>query len=292
MSLGYTVREAFSGFTRTKLASVASIATICIALLLLGLYYIISLNASRIVQLVRGRVEIEAFCEEPLAHQRQADLQQQLLDIKGIERVQFVSKSEAAKIFKKEFGEEITDVLDFNPLPPSFKIFLKPEFRNSVKAGEVVGQVKALKGIDDVIYRKELLEFLDRRIGTANDVGLALGSLIGLSAIFLVSNTIRLAIYAKRKVVQTMKLVGATRWFIRMPFLLEGLLHGFIGGALAAGLIYWLLEFATGWLSRELAEFIRVDVEFYLAVVACGMLLGLFGSFISIRRFIGEAVVN
>lgn len=292
MSLAYTVREAFSGFTRTKLASVGSILTICIALLLLGFYYLISLNASRIVQLIRGKVEIEAFCEEPLTQQRQMELQQQLLEIKGVERVQFVSKPEAAKIFKREFGEEITDVLDFNPFPPSFKVFLKGEFRNSARTAEVVKRIKALKGIDDVIYRKDLLEFLDRRIGTAHVVGLALGIIIGLSAIFLVSNTVRLAIYAKRKIIQTMKLVGATRWFVRMPFLLEGLFQGFIGGVLAAGIMYWLLEYAAGLVSDELAEFIHIQVEFYFVVVSSGMILGVFGSFISIRRFIGESVVN
>lgn len=292
MSLTYTIQEAFSGFTRTKLASFGSVFTICVTLLLLGLYYIISLNASRVVQLIRDKVELEAFCEEPFSSQRRADLQQQLLAIRGVERVQFVSKEEAARIFKREFGEDINDVLDFNPLPPSFKIFLKDEFKHSAKVNEIVKQVKALKGVDDVIYRKDLLEFLDRRIAIAHSVGLALGVIIGISAIFLVSNTIRLAIYAKRKMIQTMKLVGATRWFIRMPFLMEGILQGVIGGVLAAGCIYWLLEFISRWISSELVEFIRVDVTFYGLVVACGIVLGLFGSFISTRRYIGEAVAN
>lgn len=292
MNFSYITKEAFSSFSRTKLASFGSVITISVALFLIGIYYIISLNASRVVQMLRDKVEVEAFCEEPFNNQRKQELQQQLLAVKGVERVQFVSKEDAAKIFKQEFGEDINKVLDFNPLPPSFKIYARDEFKNSSRVDEIVRQIKSLKGIDDVVYRKDLLEFLDRRITVAHTVGLGLGIMIGISAVFLVSNTIRLAIYARRKMIQTMKLVGAARWFIRMPFLLEGIIQGVIGGVLAAGVMYWLIEFILARISTELAEFIHVDLAFYGAVVVCGCVLGLFGSFISIRRFIGETVVN
>lgn len=292
MSLTYTVREALSSFTRTKLASIGSVLTICVALLLLGIYYVISLNAAHVISMIRERVEIEAFCEEPLTRQKMLNLQQELLAVKGVERVQFVSKEEAAKIFRKEFGEDISSVLDFNPLPPSFKIVVKDEYKNSDRLNEIVMRIKSLKDVDDVVYRKDLVEFLDRRMGIAHAAGLGLGILIGVSAVFLVSNTIRLAIYAKRKIIRTMKLVGATRWFIRMPFLLEGVMQGSIGGALAAGILYWLIEFVSRRVLADITEFIRVDDVFYVVIVACGALLGLFGSFISIRRFIGETVVN
>jgi cell division transport system permease protein len=292
MSLSYTVNEAISSLFRTKLSSIGSILTIAVALLLLGIYFIISLNASRVVQLIRDRVEVEAFCEEPFNRQRMVEIQEQLLTMKEVERVQFVSKEEAARVFKEEFGEDIADVLDFNPLPPSFKIFVKDEYKHSATMGEIVGRIKELKGIDDVIYRKDVVDFLDRRIAVANVIGLGLGLLIGISAVFLVSNTIRLAIYAKRKIIQTMKLVGATRWFIRLPFLLEGTIQGLLGGLVAAGAIYWILAIIARWVSAELAQFIRVDMTFYAVIVACGVALGLFGSVISVRRFIGESVLN
>lgn len=292
MSLNYTLRESLSGFKRTKLATLGSIITICIALLLLGVYYIISLNASRVVQMIRDRVEVEAFCEEPLSRVGISGLQEQLLAIEGIERVRFVSKEEAAKIFKEEFGEDVTSVLDYNPLQPSFKIYLKNEFKHSSKVDRVVASVRALKGIDDVVYRRDLLEFLDRRVGIAQAVGLLLGLLIGVSAMFLVSNTIRLAIHARRKIIQTMKLVGATRWFIRLPFLLEGIIQGAVGGGFAAAVMYGLIHVISRWVSRDLAEFIRVDMGFYGVVVGAGMLLGLLGSLLSTRRYIGESVVN
>lgn len=292
MSAGYIIKEGLSAFRRAKLAAIGSVITITISLMLLGLFYIISTNASRIIDTIREKVEMEAFLQESVTQQHINELQQQLSAFEGIERVQFVSKDEAAKIFKREFGEDIDSVLEFNPLPPSFKIFLKEQYRTTAKAEEVSKRVHALKGVDDVIYRREMLEFIEKQTSVLYLVALALGIFIGVSAIFLVSNTIRLTIYAKRKTVQTMKLVGASRWFVRAPFLIEGIVQGLIGGSIAAGVIYYLLGFASKMISLELASFIRVDMFFYPSVIAAGVLLGFFGSAISVRKFIGETVVS
>ena len=281
-----------AGFRRARLAATGSIMTITIALLLLGLFYIISTQTSRIIDSLRNRVDMEVFLDEPISRQRITDIQQQILSLDGVERVQFISKDEAARIFKEEFGEDITKVLDFNPLPPSFKIFLREEFRTTEKAADINRRIKDTRGIKDVVYRRDLLEFLDRRTRVLYNVGLALGVIIGISAIFLVSNTIRLTIYAKRKTIQTMKLVGAPRWFIRAPFLIEGMLQGIVGGILAMGIHYYLITFAVGLVSDDLAQYVHVDTVFYVFVVAAGAFLGFFGSVISVRRFIGEAVVG
>ena len=292
MSFLYVMKEGVSGFRRAKLAAAGSIITIMISLLLLGLFYVIAKNTSRLVESIREKVEMEAFLEEPVTRLRVSEIQKELIAVEGIERVQFISKDEAAKIFKQEFGEDINKVLDFNPLPPSFKLFLKDGYRNTEKATEIHDKVMQIKGVENITYRKELLEFIDNRAKTLYTVGLVLGGIIGISAIFLVSNTIRLTIYAKRKSVQTMKLVGASRWIVRAPFLIEGLLQGLIGGVVAAALIYYLLTFAVGLVSKELASFVQVEISFYVLIIAVGALLGLFGSTISVRRFIGETVAG
>jgi cell division transport system permease protein len=290
MSAMYILREGLSGFRRAKLASAGSVITITISLMLLGLFYVIATNASRMIDTVREKVEMEAFLEPSITSQHINELQLQLSTLEGVEKVQFVSKDEAAKIFKREFGETIDSVLEFNPLPPSFKIFLKQQYRTTSNAEEVNKRVRALKGVDDVIYRKEMLEFIEKQTSILYIIALALGIFIGISAIFLVSNTIRLTIYAKRKTVQTMKLVGASRWFVRAPFLIEGSMQGLIGGAIAAGIIYYLLSFASKLISPDLAAFIRVDLFFYPIIVGSGILLGFFGSAVSVRRFIGETI--
>jgi cell division transport system permease protein len=212
--------------------------------------------------------------------------------VEGVKEVRFVSKEEAAAIFKEEFGEDIYKVLDFNPLPASLKISLHPDFRNVEGAERIFNAIRDIEGVEDVIYRKSLLELLDRRARVFLLIALGIGVFITISSIFLVANTIRLAIYAKRKIIQTMKLIGATRGFIRTPFLLEGLVQGFLGGLLAAGILFLTFESLGRWVSLELSDFVRVHVSLYGAVVAVGMVLGLIGSMISIRRFIGESVAS
>lgn len=292
MGAWYTVKEGFSGFSRAKLAAIGSIITVTIALLLLGLFYIISTNTSRIMVGLRGKVEMEAFLQEPITQQRINAIQEEMNAVEGVERVQYISKEEAAKVFRQEFGEEVGSVLNFNPLPPSFKLYLREEFRNAQKAELISTTIKRLHGVDDVIYRREMLEFIEKQSKVLDLVGFGLGMIIGLSAIFLVSNTIRLTIYAKRKSIQTMKLVGASRWFVRAPFIIEGGIQGILGGMVAAGMIYYLLSHAVRMVSVELAEFIMVDVTFYPLLVATGIVLGLFGSSISVRKYIGETVVS
>ncbi len=289
MSLSYTLRESLSGFTRTKLSSLLSIITISISLLLLGLFGVLSIHAARFLEELRTRVELEAFLEEPVTRGEIDSLRSLILSFDGVERVTYVSKAEAAKIFRQEFGEGILDVFDFNPLPPSLKIGLQEGYRTAVHAQRLEQRITALTGVGSIVYRKALLEVIDERARTVHNITLGLGILVGLSAIVLVSNTIRLAISAKRKIIRTMELVGATRWFIRLPFLLEGIMQGLLGGLIAAAVLYGLLVHVVRIVSPELSAAIRVEPMFYAAVIAVGVLLGLTGSSISILRFIRPA---
>ncbi|MBM2845241.1 MAG: Cell division protein FtsX [Bacteroidetes bacterium] len=286
MSLSYTLKESISGFKRAKLSTFISIITISISLLLLGVFAVVTINTSRFIDSLRNAVEMEAFLQEPLSRDEITALQKRVTAIEGVARVVYVSKEDAAKIFKEEFGEDINTVIDFNPLPPSFKIFLSNTHKTVVQANAVYDKLVATEGIESVLYRKALLEFIDQKTATVHNVTLGLGILISLSAIFLVSNTIRLAIYAKRRLLRTMALVGATAGFIRIPFLLEGVIQGFFGGLLASGILYLLLEYSSRLLSIEFTEFIRMEPVYYLSILGCGIVLGLVGSVISVARFI------
>ncbi len=286
MSFSYTLKESISGFRRTKLSSIISILTICISLILLGVFGILSLNAARFVDAIRSKVELEVFLLEPTTAEAIQALQKTIGSIEGVEGVTFISKEEAAKIFKKEFGEDVLSVLEFNPLPPSFRITLTKEYKTSAGAQSVYNRLSALAGIESVAYRKALIELIDRRTDAVNSITLGLGILISLSAIVFVSNTIRLAIYAKRRLIKTMELVGATWSFIRLPFLLEGMIQGFIGGALAAGLLFAVFDRIVPFFLQDLARFIQAESFVYVTVIVAGTVLGLVGSIISVLRFI------
>src|SRR3990172_4374801 len=164
MAFFFTLREGFKGFKRARLASVITIFTMTISLLLLGLFAIIYRNTNQIIQSFRDKVEMEVFLAAEADSSETARVNNLLLDTPGVLDAVFISKDEAAKIFKKEFGEDINSVLDFNPLPASFKLRLSPEYRNSDSAKIIHDDISAIEGVDDVMYRKALLEILDRRV--------------------------------------------------------------------------------------------------------------------------------
>jgi cell division transport system permease protein len=284
------LKEGFSGFKRAKLSMFAAVFTICVSLLLLSFFAILFLNANSVVNSLREKVEMEAFLNDQLSTDKITEVKGLVEMLDGVREVHYVSKEEAAKIFQQEFGEDIFKILNFNPLPASLKIFLKEGYKTAKHAESIVYQVKSLKGVDDVIYRKQLLEMLDERAMLFLWITLGVGIFITISSVILVANTIRLAIYAKRKIIQTMKLIGATRGFIRLPFLLEGFLQGLLGGLIAAGIVFVLFNYLEQWLTVSLSEFIHVQPYYYSIIVGVGCVLGLFGSMISVRRFISEGV--
>jgi cell division transport system permease protein len=290
MQLRYVLREGFSGFKRAKLSMFAAVFTICVSLLLLSFFAILFLNANSVVNSLREKVEMEAFLNDQLSNDKITEVKGLVEMLDGVREVHYVSKEEAAKIFQQEFGEDIFKILNFNPLPASLKIFLKEGYKTAKHAESIVQQVKSLKGVDDVIYRKQLLEMLDERAKLFLWITLGVGIFITLSSVILVANTIRLAIYAKRKIIQTMKLIGATRGFIRLPFLLEGFLQGLLGGLIAAGIVFVLFNYMEQWLTVSLSQFVYVQPYYYSIIVGVGCVLGLFGSMISVRRFISEGV--
>ena len=292
MQIRYLFREGFSGFRRAKLSMVSAIVTVCISLLLLSCFSILLINANEVVESLREKVEMEAFLQENLPPDSIGIVRQRIASLPGVRDITYVSKEEAAEIFKQDFGEDIYKVLNFNPLPPSVKILLKSGYRTSVAAAGIYDSVKAISGVGDVIYRKKLLEMLDHRAVALLWLMFGIGIFVTISSVFLVANTIRLAIYAKRDIIRTMKLIGATRSFIRTPFLVEGLVQGFIGGCTSAGIVFVIFEYLGGWVSVQLSDLVRVVPYYYAIIVGVGCFLGVLGSLISIRRFIGEAVSN
>ncbi len=290
MIIQYIMKEGLSGFRRTRLAMTTSIVTIAAALVLLGLFAITYMNTSRIVNSFRDRVEMEVFLAEPAPDSLCTAVDAALRAVHGVAGTKFVSKDQAALIFKEEFGEDIHGVLDFNPLPPSFKIYLSAGSKNADSAAAIALQLKHIPGIDDIIYRKTLLELLDRRSRTFVLVSAAIGLALCITALLLVSNTIRLIIYSKRQLITTMKLVGATRMFIRLPFFIEGILQGALGGMLACLLLYLVDTYVTRLLGQDLSEFLLVPPFMYAAIATTGIMLGFAGSALSIRKFITEKI--
>jgi cell division transport system permease protein len=290
MNFGYIFRESISGFRRTKIATVGSMLTITVAVLTLSIFGLAWYDAARIDAALRGRIDIEAFLSEPLGEAKRDTIERALLADPAVAALEFVSKERAAEIFREEFGEDAGEILDFNPFPPSYRIELREEYRAGGTADSASARIAAIDGVDTVTYRKDLLAFLDRQASSLRAAGIAVGAVVALSALFIVANTIRLAISARRKSVQAMKLVGASRLFVRAPFILEGAIQGALGAAIAGLVLHYLLAWLGTLITGEFAQYLRIEPFFYAFVLAAGVALGLAGSLIAVARFIGDEI--
>lgn len=292
MSVSYTLKESFAGFRRNRSASLITVFTVSISLLLLGVFSLITMNFSTFVEQIRSRVDLEVFIKGDLGERQQEEMAQILANIPGVENVTYISKEEAAKLFEEDFGETFEDILDENPLPESYRLSIQEGYDNADSVQLIAGHVEKLRLVESVHYRKQLLQLIDRRARAFGYASLFIGIILALSAVILVANTIRLTIYAKRHIIRTMKLVGATPAFIRLPFLIEGAVHGIIGGIIATVLLDIVFTFFIQPLSEDLLVNIGVTYRFYFTLILAGGVLGLIGSVISIGRFLKEALVQ
>jgi cell division transport system permease protein len=211
-----------------------------------------------------------------------------------IQDVSYISKDSAAAIFEKEFGSGGSSLAKLNFLPASFRLKINPDVELA-KVDSLVGSIKDYRGVDEVKFNQGLLQLLETRFKTVATVGVGIGFLILLAAVILVFNTIRLTIYAKRKLIKAMKLVGATNAFIRRPFVVEGLIQGIIAGLLSIGFMYLAFQYL---LPAYIPQFGVLEWPYgrwyYLcgAMILLAVLMGFWGSQWAARRFIKKTSIS
>ena len=282
MNLLYSINEAFSGFSKARVPTVAAVFTIFFLLSILSIVSILSLNIYRIVTVLNANQDLQVFLANTLTPAEIEAFRKELAGTQGVVEVEYISREDAAAEFKQEFGEDIFDALDENPLPASFVIQLTDD--KSVKANiELFAEkLKQMEQVDDVILHQEALNTLVKFSTVSKIIMYILFTLVFLGSLFMVSNTIRLIIIARRQIIETMKLVGATNSFIRLPIIIEGIVQGLMGGLLTFCIVFVLLNF----ISLQWPGLVLAPPAFYMALVSAGVLFGLVGSVFAIKRFL------
>jgi len=293
MSLGYVVKEGFAGFKRARLASFTAIFSLFIAVLLLGILARASYNVYEVAQSLKKSIDVEVFLVD--LDQRTTDqLEAKLKKNEIVQQVNYISKDSAAAIFKKEFGSGGGSLAKLDFLPASFRLKIDPA-TGLKRVDSLVSKIKSYRGVDEVKFNQSLLQMIENRFKTVATVGGGIGILILLAAMVLVFNTIRLTIYAKRKLIKAMKLVGATNGFIRRPFVVEGVIQGVIAGVFAVGVMYLCFQYL---LPLYVPQFGILEWPFGRWYYLCGGMLllsvfmGLWGSQWAARRFIKETSIS
>ena len=284
--LPYSVREGVANLRRAKFSAVASTSAIAVALVLVGVFGIVGYEASVVSDMLREQAgQMEVFIEQDASEQVQEALHARIQTIQGIAQAEFVSHEEAAKIFRREFGEGASAFEDPTFLPASIKIEMKPTHTHPDSMARTANVIGEWRGVDDVVLNQELLVRVAQNRRLINAVGIALGGIVVLAAVFLVANTIRLTIYARRLLIRTMKLVGATDRFVRRPFLVEGIVQGFLGGTIAGGVVWGLYRVFFQQIDQAPLP-LRAELFLLGGLIGGGVLLGWIGSYFAARRFI------
>jgi len=289
-SVGYVVRDGFRNIWRNKIMSVASVSTVAISLFLLGVVWLFIANVNHMVTTVESELEINAYIDRQFTRDQGAGLMLEISRIPGVSHVRFVAKEDALEMLSTRFGPDaqlIETVGDQNPLPDMIRIrAARPEL-----VPDIASRLEATAGIDQVRYGQGTVERLLQTAAWLRQAGLFGLIGISLSAVFLISTSIRVTVHSRREEITVMRLVGATNWYIRWPFLVEGVFIGVFGSLIACGIIYYGYTQVIGYLADNL-QFIPLleDREMLISMgkntIAYGAALGLVGSFLSVFRYL------
>lgn len=281
MALRIGIREGIRTITRNASLFLLSLLVTSISLFLLSLFAFVTVNLYHFLNILDEKIEIIAFLEENADY---TSLRANILKINGVREVIYVSSDQALKDLQTELQdtEEVLSVFETNPLPASLRIKLLSKFRNAQGLKEISGKVMLLRGIRETIYGGELVDQLKRitNIITAFDLGLLL--IIIFSVVFVIFQTIKLTIFARATEIDIMKLVGASKSFIAIPFTFEGIVQGLLGGLIAFILTVVTNRVAASFLSNVYFP----QGYFFLGSLICGLIFGTLGSSIALRKFL------
>lgn len=286
----YFIKEVYTSFKRNIWMTLASIFTVVLSLFILGFFSIVILNLNKMADTLESQVQISVYLKDDLSQEEIDETKENLSKIEGLQDIKFTTREEAMKNFKERLGDQqfLLDALDdTNPLPDSFSLTVTSP--QQVKT--IADTAAALDSVESASYSQDIINHLFNLTHLIHLIGIALIILLTGAAIFIISNTIRLTVFARRKEIAIMKYVGATDWFIRWPFLLEGICLGFIGGGLATIFLYIVYNQVTQEIYEAMAFFPLIPQHPFidyisLAILVAGIIIGALGSTISLKRFL------
>ena len=293
----FFIQEGLRALRRSAAPSIAAIVTIMVTVLLLGVLIPVLQTTQGKAQDVREQISLNVFLYDDATPEETSDLRDKILALPHVESADYVDKDEALEILRGRLEDpSLTDELNQNPLPASFKI--KPDdpdnlepIRSSLTPPNATGQSEAISPIiQEVKDSREEASKIRSVTGAIKIVLIVITALLLLASLGLIGNTIRLSVYARRREVEVMRLVGATNWFIRWPFMVEGLVVGAIGGLIAVGVLVLGKLTIVNPLSDRFALIAAQDtmafVPLVILLLACAMAVSAIGSGITLRRFL------
>lgn len=291
--ISYNLKQAFLQIGRNKGMSLTSIFAITAMMLILGLFFVVTVNINLFTEMVKADYDqVEIFLEDETSADQAQSMMDQIRTHEHVNKVEYRTKEDALNIMKKRWGENsyLLDSLGDNPFPNSLLITVD----NLESADEVVDYIAEFKGIEDVKYNKETVEKLTTVTDFLQITCLIIMAFLIIVSVVVVSNTIKLTVFARSKEISIMKYIGATNWFIRGPFLVEGIIIGVFASLVSAAITFVVYSRVVAIIGTQVMTILSSPLvpAGYLAgnliciFLAMGVSIGACGSIISMRRFL------
>lgn len=290
-TIKYFVVDALKSLKRNRTVSIASVATVAATLFILGVFLLIVFNVNAGVQELGAKLEVKIYLKENVTIADKAAIENALGKVQGVTDTKFEDKGDALAKVKKQFGKDSQSLVQGfekeNPFPSAYVVSVtKPEVIN-----EVVKSAEKLKGVDKIKDVREVVDKIIKITNTLKIIGIALFAILISVSLFLIGNTIKLTVYSRKKEIGIMKFVGATDWFIRWPFIIEGMILGLSGALISTGVLYYAYKVAVLKFSSALLGISLINPHMILSTTLWqfmlgGLIIGAIGSAISIRKFL------
>lgn len=292
--LGYFTRKALGNLRNNRLVTLITICTITLALLIISLFMLIYVNMEGTIDQWSRKVAVTVYFDTEPLPQELAALKNRINGLPGTESVQYISRDEAYKIFRSRLKgqESLLEGVSADILPSSFEITLQKEFRSTDSVNLYVSRLKQVQGVGEVQYGEEWVKKFLTFFQFIRIIGLLIAGFLILAVLFIVSNTIKLTVLARHDELEILALVGATPFFIKAPFLIEGMVQGAVGAVVAVSILtagyYSMLANAVNFLSfnPSAAGLTFLPLSHIAALIFGGVLLGFIGSLVSLKKLI------
>ncbi len=289
----YSIKETFQSLFRNHLMSIASITTVAASLLILGIIMSLIININSFSEGIRHQFDsISVYVAEGLTQEEIMALGQEIEAIEGVHSIVYETQDQALENMRIDFDEYayLLDGLEYNPFPNSYIVNLE----SIGFADQVVRKMTTLRGIEEIKFYKDLVNQIIDLTSYVRNIGLVLTLFLAGIATFIINNTIKLTINARRTEISIMKYVGATSWYIRWPFILEGTVLGLVGSLIATGLVYLIYNYSFNLFTSQFyvvfaAYILNVETivgEILSLNILIGAGIGALGSMMSIRRYL------
>ena len=268
----YLISEGFKNVWRHKMTSFTAVFSLFLSLYFVGLLAIAGENTKSILEYLRSKYKFEVFFKQNVEIEKAKVISQSILNIKGVRSSTIINKDDAVRIFKDQFDEDIISILGYNPLPISAVVNLKRKSNNILETSPIVEQIKRIDGVDEVRYQGLLIKKIERTYAKIMKYFPLIAMIFIIIAVLVIYNTVKLSIFSRKELIESLRLIGATRLFIKMPFVFEGLIDAglatLIASPLIIGTINGLNYFMNNFTSWNVKLFISPTMFLWLTLLS------------------------